>query len=86
MTGGEARGSALGLLAYIGLAVWLVWLLVIVGGLTMLFTGAWLSLPYSLAIGLGVCQLLLVIWGQGRALGPARRRRSLEYPPDDEGV
>lgn len=82
MKSDDARGSIIGLLAYLGLGYWLLFLLGSTMGLGVLLAGFWTTMPYALAFGIGLCQLLVVMWGQGRVLRPARRRRALECPPE----
>ena len=82
MRSDDARGSFIGFLAYLGLIYWLVWLLGNIAGMGAFVAGAWTTVPYALAFGLGLCQLLVVMWGQGRVLTPVRRRRALECPPE----
>lgn len=82
MTNTDARGTLFGLLATIGYMCWMVWLLqflVSVGAIAGLMFSAW---PYGIACGLGFCQLMLALWGNGRFLKPVRSDRRLEFPPD----
>ena len=79
------RGTLGGLLAAVGrLALQLVLLVWVIQ--TAQMVAFWWSGPiYSLAFGMGMCQLVVMLWGNTRYLRGVRFDKSLEYPPDLAG-
>lgn len=83
----DVRGTLPGLLALVGLILWVWWQLSFLFHVVSLSWAFLISggvLP-SVAWGLGVCLLVVALRGNGRVLWPVRFDRRLEYPPDPRG-
>ena len=80
----DARGSVWGLLAAAGYIFWIALLLNTLINLGALLAFSWAGVPYALAFGMGICGLVIVLHGSGRALARVRFDRRMEFPPEVE--
>ena len=84
MTPGHPYGTPLGLLAMLGYIVWMVAVFIFVVFGCAMGVSMWAGMPYSIAFGMGVWQLIIILWGSGRILYPVPIHRSIEFPADHE--